>query len=64
MDESAYWRTELASLVSKVPASINAASIQTVREYKKVVVKARKALDGRNTQTSLLQGLANHLKSF
>lgn len=64
MDDSTYWRTELTTLVNKVPASINGASINTVRQYKATVEDARKALASRNTSAMKLSELTRHLKSF
>lgn len=63
-DDASYWRTELQSLVDKVPASINDASINTVRQYKATVEAARKALSVRSTPAMKLSEITRHLKSF
>ena len=55
MDTTEQARKLLESVVYKVPKSISGASVQVVREYKKTVVKARKALESRKaTETTLL----------
>jgi hypothetical protein len=58
------WRQMLAPLVNKVPASINGASVQVVRDWKEKVVKARKAMDSRKTSLSTLQTLFNQLSQY
>jgi hypothetical protein len=58
------WRQMLAPLVNKVPASINSASVQVVRDWKEKVVKARKAMDSRKTSLATLQTLYNQLSQY
>lgn len=58
------WRQMLAPLVNKVPPSISSASVQVVRDWKAVVVKARKAMDSRKTTTATLQTLFNQLSQY
>lgn len=58
------YRASLVKLVNKVPPSINAASVQTVRAYKKAVVSARKCLEKSRPTLESLQSAHNNLASF
>ena len=58
------YRNLLAPLVNKVPASITTASIQVTREWKALVVKARKAMESRKTTLAQLQSLYGNLSQY
>lgn len=58
------YRANLQRLVNKVPPSINSASVQTVRSYKKAVVAAQKALAKPRPTLESLQSAHNTLASF
>lgn len=57
-------RNLLSPLVNKVPASMSAASVQAVRDWKALVAKTRKAMDSRKTTYSQLQSLYNQLLQY
>ena len=57
-------RSMLEPLCNKVPASLSAASVNVVREWKKVAVKARKALDNNRATYEQLQTLFNQLSQY
>lgn len=63
-DEKEQWRNTLKDLLKRVPQSINSASIDTVRAYKKAVVAALKALDNNNTPVIKLEGFVNQLRQY
>lgn len=63
-DDTLFLRSELTVLVNRVPASINSASIQTVRSYKDAVVKARKLIESRKANASTLTGMIRELRQF
>lgn len=57
-------RTLLKPLVSKVPSSLNAASVQVVRDWKKLVVKAQKVLDSNRATYEQLNSVYTQLSSY
>jgi hypothetical protein len=57
-------RSMLEPLCNKVPASINTASVQAVREWKKHVTKARKVLDSERSSFEQLQTMFNQLSQY
>lgn len=58
------YRAAIQRMVSKVPPSINSASVQTVRAYKKAVASAQKVLEKARPSLESLQSAHNTLASF
>ena len=57
-------RTLLKPLVSKVPSSLNTASVQVVRDWKKLVVKAQKVLESNRSTYEQLNSVYTQLSSY
>lgn len=64
MSDKEAMRTALSGLVNKVPSSINSASVQMVREWKKNVTKARKTLESSRASFEQLQSMFNQLSRY
>ena len=57
-------RDLLKPLVSKVPSSLSSASIQVVRDWKKLVVKAQKVLESNRSTYEQLNSVYTQLSSY
>lgn len=64
LNEKDRLRNALTELVNKVPPSINAASIQDVRQWKEWVVKARKAIASNKATLGSLQAIHTNLMQY
>ena len=62
--EKAKVRELISMRIHKVPASINSASVQVVRDWKDLIVKARKALESRKTTLQTLNTIHSQLNGF
>ena len=62
--EKSQIKAQLAVLVKKVPPVINSASIQVVREYKKLVVEVNKAITNSRVTQAKLSGLLRQLQGY
>ena len=63
-DDTLFLRSELTVLVNRVPPSLNAASIQTVRRYMELVAIAKKMLTANKANASTLTGMIRELRQF
>lgn len=57
-------RTLLKALVSKVPSSLSSASVQTVRDWKALIVKANKTLASSRSTCEQLSRLHIELSQY
>lgn len=64
MSEALTLRIRLSDALCKVPGGIGSASIQRVREYKKWVGAARKALNTGTNNEQVLQSLLNQYEGY
>lgn len=55
---------KLQGCVLFIPAGINSASVQKVREYKKWVGQARKAINSGTKNEQLLQSILNQYEAY
>ena len=63
-DNREVMRTLLKAIVGKVPSSLNSASVQAVRDWKALIVKANKTLASNRATYEQLSRLHSELSQY